>query len=637
MSPSLTLAVIGHVNHGKTALVHALTGMKTDRLKEEIERGLSITLGFAWRDYSSGGVDFIDTPGHEDFIRAMVAGATGARAVLLVVSATEGFGRQTGEHLRIAALLGISAGVVALTKADLIPPEGEDAVRADVAVALRDTFMVGAPVVLCSSVTGKGLAELHEHLRALAGRRSSAEHPSGVFLPIDRAFTVNGTGAVVTGTLQGGPLKSGSEAVLEPSGRRVGLRRIQVHGAAVGGAEPGGRVAVSLRGVSTDQIRAGDVLCAPGAFASTLQVDALVTVAADGSRPIKHMDELRVMWGARSDVATARLIGAASIAPGAQGLARLQFSTPVIAFAGQRAVLRRLSPAETIGGALVLDPAAAPYRGRPAGRLAVLEAALAGDPERIAACLARQDGGIVSVAEVARLSRRGGVDVRRRLDMAFKDLDGVRLVMKAAVAEAEKAYLDDLAADHRRAPARASVSAGSLRGGLARRASRDLIAHVERALVAAGKIRLDGSRVALAGHDPFASLSVEAVDRIGRIETALRDGGLTPPDTALSPGAEAEDQDLRRILIDSGRVVALRNVALRQTLVFHADALREAFEMLRAAFPPGSEFTTGEARAALGATRKFIVPVLEHFDAEGLTARDGNVRRVIGAPARTDA
>ena len=635
---SLTVAVIGHVDHGKTALVRALTGMETDRLKEEIERGLSITLGFTWRGYPSGAVDFIDTPGHEDFIRAMVAGATGARAVLLVVSATEGFGRQTWEHLRIAALLGIEAGIVAVAKADLISPARQAAVRADVAAALADTVLADAPVVLCSAVSGRGLDDLHERLEDLCRRRPAAERLAGGFLPIDRAFTMAGSGTIVTGTLHGGALRSGGEAILQPSGRKVVLRRIQVHGVDVDEAGPGGRVAVGLRGVPVDDVRAGDVLCEPDAFASALQVDVVIVVPPESARAVEHMDELRVMWGARRDVATARLIGARSIPPGRSGLAQLRFSAPVIAFAGQRAVLRRPSPAETVGGALVLDPAAAPLRGRTAARVAVLEAVMSGDVDRIAVSLAGRRPGMVSVDDVSRLARRPGPDVRAALVRSFEDLDAGRLVLRDAVAEMRAAYVDELAQAHRRAPARAAAPAGVIRAALARLASPDLVGHVERALAAEGAIRLDGNLVALAGHDPLAALSAEALARLRQIEASLRDGATAPPDAGLLSGPDGEDRDLLQLLVESGRAVSLRNVALRQTLVFHRDALAAALETLRSVFPRGSFFTTGEARATLDTSRKFIVPLLEHFDAIGVTHRDGDLRQVaFPEPAPADA
>ena len=626
--PPLALAVIGHVNHGKTALVRALTGIETDRLKEEIERGLSITLGFAWRDNSSGGVDIIDAPGHEDFLRAMVIGTTGARAVLLVVSATEGFGRQTREHLQIAGLLGIRAGVVAITKSDLLSETDQATVVARIRDGLRGSFLQDEPALLCSAVTGQGLDDLHAAIEALATRAPAPRRLAGAFLPIDRAFTIAGTGTVVTGTLQGGALHAEDAAVLQPSGRAVSLRQIQVHSEGRDRVAPGGRVAIALRGVAADEVHAGEVLCAPGAFSPALQVDVEVTVAA-GGRALKHRDEVRVLWGARQDMARVRLLGETAIAPGERGLAQLRFAAPVVAFAEQRAILRRPSPAQTLGGMIVLDPEAPLSRGRTAERAALLRAVADGDLATIAEGLARRDRGLVSLAEVSRLARQGLEDVRERLSKSFEDLDAARLVLRSETAATRQAYLDRLAEAHRRAPTRFRVAVGAIRSALSAQAHPDLTAHVERGLAADGAIRLDAGQVALPDHDPLASLPAAAIQRFDSLEAALRAGGLTPPDVAtLTAGSEA-DADLIALLVDSGRALSLRNHALRQTLVFHRDALEAAAAALRTAFPPPLEFTTGEARAALETSRKFIVPVLEYLDTLGATLRTGDVRQVV--------
>jgi selenocysteine-specific elongation factor len=621
--------VIGHVNHGKTALVRTLTGIETDRLKEEIARGLSITLGFAWRDYPAGGVDFIDAPGHEDFIRAMATGAMGARAVLLVVAANEGFGRQTREHLRIADLLGIAAGIVAVTKADLLADGAEADLRERIAAELDGTFLAGEPVVFCSALTGAGLDDLHGQLQALRARSPLPDRLPGAWLPLDRVFSIAGAGTVATGTLQGGRLTSGAAAVLEPSRRTVVLRQVQVHGHAVETAAPGGRVAVGLRGVSADEVHAGEVLCAPGAYEASLMVDVAVTLAPECPRPLKANDEVRVMWGARQDIAKVRLIGANAIAPGARGLARLRFSAPMIAYAGQRAILRRPSPAETIGGAVILDPAPPPVRRRLDDHRALLDAVFGGDLDQIAAQLALSDGGTLSLAEVARLSRLSAAEVRDRLGGAFDPLGADLIATRAAVVETRRAYLAAVAEAHRQAPARAWAQLSAIRRGLARAASRDLLAHVEKRLAADGEIRLEAAQVALPGHDPLAELSPAALARLRLIDGAFRDGGMNPPDIATVTEPNPDDQALIGLLVESGRLVSLRNVALRQTLAFHAQALEDAVAALGAAFPPPTMFTTGEAREALATSRKFIVPVLEFLDTRGATLRRGDARQVV--------
>lgn len=622
----LSVAVIGHVNHGKTALVRALTGIETDRLAEEKARGLSITLGFAWRDYPTGAVDFLDAPGHEDFIRAMVSGTAGARAALLVVSATEGFGRQTREHLQVAELLGLRAGVVAVSKADLLRDGDEAGVRARISAEVEGTFLAREPIIFCSAHSGAGLEALHRALAALVVRCPDAAPAPGAILPVDRVFTIAGSGTVVTGTLQGAPLQTGGPVVLMPSGRAASVRQLQVHGETVGAARPGGRVAAALRGVSTDEVKAGDVLCAPDTLAAGLLVDVEVTLSAGSARALKSNDDLRVLWGARQDVAKVRLLGDGPLAPGGRDLAQLRFAAPVAAFAGQRAILRRLSPAETIAGAVVLDPMAAKLRGRLDERRALLEAASAQDLDHIVLSLIARDGGVLHVAEAARLARRPVGEVRAALG-DFQPLDGDLLADPATVAAAREVYLARLAAAHADAPHRAWVQVAKIRAAFAPATSREILEYVERRLLAEGVVRIRGAQAALAGHDPVASLTPAALARLRDLEARIREGGASPPALPAPPGGE--DPALVELLVDLGALVVLRNVALRQNLVFHTEALEGALATLRAAFPPPTEFATGAAREALGTSRKFIVPILEFFDARGDTVRNGDVRRIV--------
>lgn len=626
--PPLSVAVIGHVNHGKTALVRALTGIETDRLAEEKARGLSITLGFAWRDYPSGTVDFLDAPGHEDFIRAMVMGTTGARAALLVVSATEGFGPQTREHLRVAQLLGLQAGIVAVTKADLLAEDAEAAIGAHIAAELDGTFLAGEPVVFCSALTGVGMDGLNDAVEALIKRSPAPAHAPGPILPVDRTFTVAGSGTVVTGTLQGGPLQADGAAVLMPSGKSVTLRQLQVHGQTVEAAAPGGRLAVALRGVSVDEAAPGEVLCAPESLAPSLLVDIELTLSPDSARPLKSGDELRVMWGARQDMAKVRVLDDGPLAPGGRGLAQLRIATPVAVFAGQRAILRRPSPAETIGGALVLDPVAPRLRGPVGARRDLLAAAAAGDLARIADQLAARDGGVLSMREAARLWRATADETRLAL-VGFEMLGPDLAAAPGAVTATRQAYLTRLAEAHLNMPTRAWAQIRAIRETFKRTTSVDLLDGVERRLVAEGEIRMSGGQVRLASHDPLAALSPDALARLRELEAQVRQGGAAPPDIGALARPGSEDAALVELLVDLGALIVLRNHALRQTLVFHITALDDALTNLRATFPPPTEFATGAARAALSTSRKFIVPILEFLDARGDTVRDGDVRRIV--------
>lgn len=629
---SCAVAVIGHVDHGKTSLVRALTGIETDRLKEEKERGMSIALGFAHRSYPSGNIDFIDVPGHEDFVRTMVAGATGASAALLVVSAVEGIARQTIEHLEIATLLGITMGVVAVTKADLLARSAWANREMSIRSAIAATGLREQPVVFCSSTSGEGLDLLDRQLDDLLCRSPELTRLPGFFLPVDRVFSSAGMGTVVTGTLLGAGLEPGSQAVVAPTGRSVIVRGLQTHGVDRAYVEAGSRAAVNLRNVSRDDVRPGDVICAPDCFPSSAQIDVRLTVSPGAERALKHLEDVRVLHGSRSTTATVRLVRGNRIEPGESDYAQLRFAAPVTAFAGQRAVLRRLSPAGTIGGAIVIDPAASPARRNDHQRMAILAAAWGGDPHEIADALEHRSGGVVCLAELARLGSRSAEHMREALGPAYLDLGAGEIASRSAIAAAKQAWLDQLALLHRASPLRPGFPEVRIRQLLVGQISLVLVNHAERLLVEEGHLVRRREGLALTAHDPLAGLSHAQRSRLEALEQSLRQGGLKPPDLDdLRAEADADPgtgHDLVELLVASGRAVSLMNHALRQLLVFHVDALGDAGRDLRTAFPFPAQFRTGEAREVLKTTRKYIVPVLEHLDAQGVTVRHGDLRHL---------
>jgi selenocysteine-specific elongation factor len=355
----------------------------------------------------------------------------------------------------------------------------------------------------------------------------------------------------------------------------------------------------------------------------------MITLSEQASKGLKHMDQIKVLWGARQDMASLRLMEAGTLAPGQRALAQLRFATPVVAYGGQRAVLRRPSPAETLGSITVLDPLAPPMKGRSGPRLALLAAVASGEVEAIVQALADWSGGILLVAEAARLTRRTVSDLLPLLAMDYQPLGEGQLVRRSDMASAKQAYLLALTSAHALAPMRAAASLAEVRKALAKDHGRDLIAHAEQVLAQEGLIRLEGAKVALASHDPLTSLTADSLVRLGEIEARLLQAGLMPPDVATVAGDDEEATALMTLLVETGRAVALRNGALRQTLTFHHSALLDAAPKLRSHFAPPQSFTTGEARAALETTRKYIVPVLEYLDRLGLTRRDGDVRQVL--------
>lgn len=621
---SCPLVVIGHVDHGKTALVRALTGTDTDRLPEEKRRGLSIVPGFASLKHQGQVIDLIDAPGHADFIRAMISGASGARGALLVISAIEGIGAQTREHMAIASALGIREAVVAVTKADLLAKGDAAAREAGLRAALSATPFARSPSVFCSAVTGEGLGALSAELGSLAARAIEELALPGAFLPVDRVFVAQGHGTVVTGTLHGAHVAVNDTLTLSPAGLQVNVRRIEVRGEEVAVAKPGERTALNLRTVSADTIHPGDVLLTPLAFAPSCDADGIVSLLPFTRRPLRHMEDVRVHYATGQASAHLQLFGVSQVQPGEEAMVRLKFRAPVCLHAGQRVILRRLSPAETLGGVMILDPvAAALTSGKPA-RQATLAAAQAGDIARLAQALAAEGRGLASLADIARLARKPAAGLAGELGPGFVRVGQNWLAPAKGVQAATETYLERLADFHAAFPLRLLAPRTQLADP---RLAPALTAEVEARLAAAGIIVLTPTAAAAAGHAPLDTLSRAQQMRLEAIEAAVRDAGLSAPGPAAL-SATGEDADLLALLVHAGRVIELENVALHQSLLFHADAIAAAAEALVGAFPGRTAFTTGEARAALGTNRKCIVPLLEHLDSLGITIRTGDLRHV---------
>jgi selenocysteine-specific elongation factor len=616
---SACVIVIGHVDHGKTALVRGLTGMETDRLAEEKARGLSIALGFAHCEMAGGTLDLIDAPGHEDFIRTMVSGASGAQGAMLVVSAVEGVAAQTREHVQIARLLQVPVAVVAVTKVDLIPEAALPARLVEIADALAAQGVTGAELVPCSATTAGGT----DHLRQVLARRFNAlparAAPMGAFLPVDRAFTLAGRGTVVTGTLLGGALAVGAALTVQPSGAATVVRGLQARGAARERVTAGERVAMNLRGIALEDIARGDVICTGGQGA-TLCMDVWLTVSDTAPRPVKHMQDLRVLWGTAHEVATLRLMGGGQIAPGGAGLGQLRFKRPVVGFAGQAAVLRQLSPAATLAGAVILDPQATAVGAGDRRRLAVMQAAQQQDGTALAAALCAQGRGVALWSDLVRLAR---CDATAALPTGVVRLAPEHVALADDLATVQTAVVAALQRFHADHPIKQGAALSMLQQVTP---LRGLVPFAQAELHRGGEVVLRDGLVSLARHDPFAALAPQQLARLTEIEERMRAGGTSPPDVRQFDAPD--DADLIALLVAQGRLVSLANIALKQQVVFHAATIGQAQRSLAASFPPPTAFTTSAARTALGTTRKFIVPLLEHLDALGMTLRDGDTRQI---------
>ena len=634
MSPPahrLSLGVIGHVDHGKTALVRALTGMETDRLPEERRRGVSIVLGFAHARFGDAEVDFIDMPGHERFVRAMISGATGIGAALLVVAANEGVKPQTVEHLEIAALLGLGRVLPVIAKADLVTG-AEAQARAQALVAqVRERGLGCEPAQIVSAVSGQGLASLREAIARLACEAPAIPDDGFPWLPIDRAFTLAGRGTVVTGTLRRGRLSDSDALVLSPGGMVARVRGLQVHGASATQAEPGQRVAVNLRGVEPGEAARGTALAPPGLLTSGDWLSVQVSATASAP-PLRNGVQLMLLFGSAEVSARLRLLDRDVLEPGRTALAQLNTAQLVAAPAWERFVLRLPSPARTVGGGVILDPGARRLRRRDDSVLLRLDALARASPDE-GVRLTLADAGAQGVA-LARLASLAGV-APDRIAARLAALDAVRLADDLVVQRAAVPALAQqvLALLHARAETQPN--------GIARRRLTALLPHAAfavldaaiEALTAEGRLNAEGGSVRLAPRraDAAASLQREAA-LAEALSRRLKDCGLTPPDLAELAPSSAARRALERLLKDGEAVRTFDRVQKRE-LVFHSDAVADARARLRPRLvSPG--LTVGEAGAVLGMTRKFSVPLLEYLDTARFTRRQGD-RRVLG-PAASD-
>ena len=637
--PHVVVGTAGHIDHGKSTLVRALTGIDPDRLTEEKARGITIDLGFAsWREGDLT-VAFVDVPGHERFVRNMLAGAGGIDAVLLVVAADEGVMPQTREHFDICRLLGIRSGVVALTKIDAADPELAEIVALDIAELVKGSALEGAPIVPVSARTGAGLERLRAHLRALAEQGTGRAAGGPVRLPIDRAFTIRGFGTVVTGTLDGGTLRADEELDLEPGGRRVKVRGLQVHNAPAAAAVAGSRVAVNLAGVDVGELERGLVLATPGTLPATRLVDAALQLLA-GAAPLRHNARVRFHQGTAEALARVSIVAPAGPdreppvqAAGTRGFVRLRLETPAPVARGDRFVIRSYSPAVTIGGGRILDPA--PPRGgvrlaATQARLEALDAPFSGTGSEADALIVfvRESGAAGVPVEALRAragAGRAGPAIAELQSRADVWTAGDRLVLEERRGELERRVERALEAHHRAEPLSEGMPREEVRERVLDAASPPVAEAVLERLGAAGRV-LGRERLRLRGHE--VRLTGEEAAAEEALLAAYRSAGLTPPDAAALteatklPGPVV--QRVTQLLLRQKRLVRL------DTLIFHPETLArlksEVAAMKSDAAPVEVDVATFKGR--YGLTRKYAIPLLEYLDRERVTRREGE-RRVV--------
>ncbi len=632
----LVVGTAGHIDHGKTSLVRALTGIDTDRLKEEKARGITIELGFAYLTLPDGQrLAFVDVPGHERFVRTMIAGATGIDVVLLIIAADEGVMPQTREHLDILKLLGIRHGAVVLTKVDLVDEELLELAIDDAQTFVKGTFLEGAPILPCASSTGQGLPALLELLQRF-DRELDPRPVDGPFrLPIDRVFTLRGFGTVVTGTCISGQVAAGALLELLPSGLKARVRGIQVHGEEVGRAMAGQRVAINLQGIDKDRLERGDQLTTAGRLLASSILDVSYEHLPSLDAPLKHRARVRFLTGTTEVTGVAHVLTGVALEPGEAGYLQLRLDAPVVVRGGDRYILRLESPLITLGGGEVLDPSPAKHRRR--GRLeaaARLDRLRTGGPEQeVRTWLELAGAEEVAVERLVRRSRQSQEALRALLMEAVTrgeavalDAEGREFVAAAALSSCREAIQTRLEAFHQAHPLKGGAPRGELRTGLTFASDRVFLRALEE-LVTEGIAAVDGPFYHLtrftvtldATHTALAELlcaSLEAAALAPPLLSELRD---------LTGSSEGQLVDVLNHLTSIGRLKKIKEGhwidataidALQDRLVSH---LREHGELTPVAF-----------KDLTGLSRKWAIPLLEYFDKIQLTLRVGDVRRLRG-------
>jgi len=626
---SVIVGTAGHIDHGKTALVKALTGIDADRLAEEKRRGITIDLGFAHLELEDADeklrLGFVDVPGHERFVRNMLAGVGGIDLVLLVVAADESVKPQTREHFEICRLLNIPRGLAVLTKSDLVDRETLDVVRLELEEFLRGSFLEGAPIVAVSSKTGAGIEELKRELARMAGEVRARDASALFRLPIDRVFSMKGFGTVVTGTLISGSVKKEDEAELFPTGKRVRVRGVQVHGAAAERAVAGERTALNLAGMEKDELARGMTLAPPGTVRPTKRVDVSLTLLAS-ARPLKDRARVHFHVYTAETVAEVVLLEAKQVAPGATAFAQLRLQDPTLVLPGDRFILRQFSPVVTIGGGVALDAAPLKMQENRAEFLATLAA---GDPDDIA---------------VARLARRGlqGLALRdlaaetgwtpERVAEVVASLNAIHRIVRhgdhltdvPAYAAARKMVQTAIADFHAKNPLVAGMNKEDLRSRLDLPAA--VFEGVLSALVRQQDIEISGEQIRAAGR--AIVMKDDEAESKQTIEQAFASAGLKVP---------ALKEVLAGLKLDRARAQKIVTLLLRDKvlvklgddLVFHREALADLRRRVGEHKKRSPRMDVAAFKELAGVSRKYAIPLLEWLDRERVTRRVGDEREIL--------
>ncbi|MBW2408395.1 MAG: selenocysteine-specific translation elongation factor [Deltaproteobacteria bacterium] len=630
----IILGTAGHIDHGKTSLIKAVTGTDTDRLKEEKERGITIELGFASLDLPSGQhLGIVDVPGHEKFVKNMVAGATGIDIVAMVIAADEGVMPQTREHMEICTLLGVKHGLVVLTKIDMVDEEWLELVREDVRDFTRGTFLEGSPMVAVSSLKGDGIPDFVDQLDELSQQVPQRE-PSSIFrLPIDRVFTMKGFGTVITGTLISGSINDGASIMVYPQGITSRIRGIQVHNQSVGSAEAGMRTAINFQGLEKAAIQRGEVLSNPDALKSSYMVDVDLNFLASNPKPIKNRTLVRFHTGTSEILGNLILLDREELSPGDSAVAQLRLNSPVTLIKEDRFVIRSYSPVRTVGGGEVLNPIPKKHKQFHAATIEGLKRLSNRSPEEIISHHVRESG----------FAGLAFSDLRIMTNVPDRQLENILQgqLSKKTVIQSDKENrtyihndtLEQLKTDmetylvdyHKSFPLKTGMPKEELKTKFPVTLAPKLFNLTLNLMIKTDQIVQEENTVRLATHT--ISLGADQADVKDKILNTYLDSGLQPPyfkalskDLNIGP---ASSKEVLMHLVEEGHLVKTK-----EDLYFHASAIEDLKKKLVEFLENNGEITTPQFKEMTGVSRKFVIPLAEFFDAKNVTLRVGDVRKL---------
>ncbi len=630
----IILGTAGHIDHGKTSLIKALTGTNTDRLKEEQLRGITIELGFASMDLPGGQhLGIVDVPGHEKFVKTMVAGATGIDMVVMVIAADEGIMPQTREHMEICMLLQVQYGLVVLTKVDMVDEDWLELVMDDVRAFTQGTFLENAPILPVSSVTGQGIPELVQALETLSAAIPERSTTNLFRLPVDRVFTMKGFGTVITGTLISGVIHVGDPVMIYPVGVTSKVRGIQVHNASVDQAVSGMRTAINFQGLEKTSINRGDVLSSPNALTPSYMIDIVCQYLKSNKKPIKNRTQIRFHTGTSEVLGNLILLDSEELEAGSTTVAQLRLDAPVTLVKDDRFVIRSYSPVRTIGGGSVLNPVPQKHKRFKPEVVSGIQKLVDMPPEEVVVSHANESG-----YQGIRYS-----DLRIMTNTSDKKLDGflTRLLSDKTlimVDREQRIYIHHtcfeqlmeeagalLAAFHQSNPLKIGMSKEELKSRLPPHVSSRLFTLMIQQMAKNNQVVQEENTVRLSTHS--VSLGQDQTDVREKILDTYKKDGLTPPYfKEFCKTRNLDDAKARavlHVLVDEGLIVRIR-----EDMYFHREAIDAIRKKLVDFLTAHGEISTPQFKDMTGASRKFVIPIIEYFDSRNVTIRVGDIRKL---------